>query len=74
VERTRDALKILFPLIPGPNRKLAEDYGVFNPRWNYAIATLVVDKTGVVRFEHIAANDEDRPNAAKVIEVLRGLR
>jgi hypothetical protein len=47
---------------------------VLNPRWNYAIATLIVDKAGVLRFSHVAANDEDRPDATKVLEVLRGLR
>ncbi len=47
-EPTAQALKLTFPVLPGPHQKLAEEYGVWNARRGSAIATLILGESGVM--------------------------
>ncbi len=74
-ERTAKALKLTFPVLPGPHQKLAEEYGVWNPKRGWAIGTFIVDKSGVVRFLHQPSGGvEDRPKADQVLKALQDLK
>jgi peroxiredoxin len=74
VERTRLELQIGFALVPRPVIEVAEAYGVWNPTKQRALATVIVDKGGTVRFVQDAWQDENnRPSIATTLKVLRGL-
>ena len=74
-ENTRKALGISFHLIPGPNRQVQQEYGVYDDfKKRLMPATVIVDKQGFVRFKHVGRDDEDRPNLSKVIAVLQDLK
>lgn len=70
-EKTQKVLNITFPIIPGPERKTAEAFGVWNNKRQLAIATVIVDKQGKIRFIHKSSSDTDRPNASEIIEKLK---
>ena len=70
-EKTKKAFNITFTIIPGPERKTAEAFGVWNNTRQLAIATVIVDKSGVIRFIHEGVSDFDRPNASDVIKKLK---
>jgi len=70
VERIKRHLGLTFTLIPKPNKKVAEDFGVWNPYRNRAVATIVIDRKGRIRFIE-ASNSDDRTGAAKVIKELQ---
>ena len=53
VEKTKRELEITFTLIPKPNRKVAEDFGVWSKSHNVALATIIIDKKGRIRFKEI---------------------
>jgi len=65
-------LGLTFTLIPKPNRKVAEDFGVWNRYRNRAVATIVIDKNGRIRFIEVS-NSDDRTSASKIIGVLQGI-
>ena len=50
VEKSKRVLKITYTLIPKPNRKVAEDFGVWNKYKNRAVATVILDENGRYRF------------------------
>jgi len=70
-EKTKKALNLTVTLIPGPERKTAEAYGVWNKKWQLAIATVIVDKQGVIRFVHEGSSNTDRPSASEIINKLK---
>jgi peroxiredoxin len=72
VEQIKKALGLTFTLIPKPNRKVAEDFGVWNRYRNRAVATIVIDKKGRIRFLE-ASNSDDRTSASKIIRELQGI-
>jgi peroxiredoxin len=75
VERTRTALGVTFSLIPGPNRKVQQAYGVYDEsRRRLTPATVVGDRDGLIRFKHVGKDDEDRPSLSSILSVLRQLR
>ena len=63
-------LGLTFTLIPKPNRKVAEDFGVWNQYRNRAVATIVIDKKGRIRFIEVS-NSDDRTSASKIIKELQ---
>ncbi len=74
-ERTAKAMKLSFPVLPGPHQKLAEEYGVWDAKRGSAIGTLIIDKSGVVRFLHQPSSGvEDRPKADQLLKVLQELK
>jgi len=72
VEKMQRNLGLTFTLIPKPNRKVAEDFGVWNRYRNRAVATIVVDKKGRIRFIEVS-NSDDRTSASKIISELQGI-
>jgi peroxiredoxin len=73
VQKTRKNLGITFPMIPAQVQMLAEAYGVWHGA--RAIATIVVDKGGVVRFlEDSNSNPNSRPSASSIKGVLREIK
>lgn len=74
VEKTKKTLDLTFPLIPGPNRKIAEEFKVYDPERKRAIATLILDKEGMIRFKFISQDPEDRPSFSKILEVLQEIK
>jgi peroxiredoxin len=74
-ENTRKALGISFHLVPGPNRQIQQEYGVYDDfKKRLKPATVIVDKQGFVRFKYVGRDDEDRPALSKVIAVLQSLK
>jgi peroxiredoxin len=72
VEKTKKLLGLTFTLIPKPNRKVADDFGVWNRSRNRAVATIVIDKNGSVRFKEVS-NSDHRTSASKIIRELQGI-
>jgi len=73
VQQTRKDLNITFPMIPARVQMLAEAYGVWHD--TRALATIVVDKKGVVRFlEDSNSNQNSRPSASSIKGVLREIK
>jgi peroxiredoxin len=67
----KKVLKITFTLIPQPNRKVAENYGVWDRYSDHAIATIIVDKNGVIRFKKVG--EGSRPTVSKIIKELQNI-
>jgi len=74
VEKTKKALNLTFALIPGPNRKVAEEFAVYDQEKKRAIATLILDKEGMIRFKYISKDPEDRPSFSKIIKWLQEIK
>jgi peroxiredoxin len=78
VVRMKNALGITFTLIPKPNRKVAEDFGVWNKSGNYATAIIILDKKGRIRYKGIYAHDlpyhGTRISISEIIRQLQGLQ
>ncbi|UCE55648.1 MAG: redoxin domain-containing protein [Desulfobacterales bacterium] len=70
VEKTKSSLGITFTLIPTPNRKVAQDFGV---EYNYsgaAFGTIIIDNKGSIRFKSL---DEaySRTSTSRIIKELQ---
>lgn len=74
VQRVRAELGISFPLIPAPVRQLAETYGVWNQQKNAAFGTVIIGKTGVVRYQRFGQDEHDRPSALEIVSSLRNIK
>jgi peroxiredoxin len=72
-ENTRNYLNIKFSIIPSPNRGTSEAFGVWNNSRNLAIATIILDKDGVIRYINESMSDFGRPSVSEVIEKLKEL-
>ena len=75
VKATRDALGINYILIPGPLPGVMREYDVYNERVGVARpATVIVDRSGAVRWRYVGRDDNDCPRSPAVIEQLRRLQ
>ncbi|UCD80220.1 MAG: redoxin domain-containing protein [Desulfobacterales bacterium] len=72
VEKMKRHLGLTFTLIPEPNRKVAENFGVWNRNRNRAVATIVIDTKGRIRFLEVS-NSDYRTSASKIIKELQRL-
>lgn len=72
VEQSKRILKLTFTLIPKPNRKVAEDFGVWDKYKNRAVATIILDEKGRIRFIEVSQFD-NRTRASKIIRELQGI-
>jgi peroxiredoxin len=57
VDKSKRLLGLTFTLIPKPNRKVAEDFGVWDRYRNRAVATIVIDKKGRILFKKVSHSD-----------------
>ena len=69
VERTESALGITFILIPTPNRKVVEDFGLKYDSFGAVYATIIIDKGGIIRFKNVYNID----SASTIIRELQGI-
>ena len=72
VERIKSHLGLTFTLIPKPNRKVAEEFGVWSRNRNRAVATIEIDKNGSIRYKEVS-NSDDRTSASKIIRELQAI-
>jgi peroxiredoxin len=70
VEKSKEVLEITYILIPKPNRKIVEDYGLKYNSSGEAYATLIIDKKGHVRFKSVEEY-ETRTTTSKIIKELQ---
>ena len=74
VKQVKRVYGITFPLIPKPNRKTAEDLGIWNRHKGYAIGTIIIDKKGRIRFRDVYdADDRYRTSPERIIRELQGI-
>ena len=62
--------------MPGPRPELYRAYGAANPA-NERLpmpSTFLVDRQGIVRWQHVGKDDKDRVKAGVVLEELARLR
>jgi peroxiredoxin len=72
VEKSKRILEITYILIPKPNRKVVEEYGLKYNSSGEAYATIIIDKKGHVRFK--GADDRaTRTTPSKIITELQGI-
>jgi peroxiredoxin len=69
VEKTRSVQKLTFTLIPKPNKKVVEDFGLKYNANGVVYATIIVDKGGIIRFKNAKSID----NASRIIRELQGI-
>lgn len=72
VEKTQKLLNIDFLLVPGPHAELMKEYGAYNYQKGRAQpSTVIIDKTGVLRWKYIGASNEDRPSVETILNQLK---
>jgi peroxiredoxin len=72
VEKSKRVLKLTFTLIPKPNKKVAENFEVWDRYRNRAVATIIMDENGRIRFIEVSHSDY-RTSASKIIKELQGI-
>ncbi len=72
VEKSKRLLGLTFTLIPKPDRKVAEDFGAWPQYMNRAVATIIIDKKGRIRFKEVSRSSYRTP-ASRIIRELQGL-
>jgi len=74
VEMTKSSLGITFTLIPTPNKKIVEDFGLEYSGTGAAYATFIIDKEGRIRFKSVDTGWEERTSASRIIKELQGIQ
>ena len=74
VRRTRDQLKLTYPLIPAPIEKVIKDFGLPTNRGGASFGTVIIDKNGIVRFVDGSINESVRASVADIRRVLQEIR
>ena len=72
VEKSKGSLEITYSLIPTPNKKVVEEYGLRYDSYGAAYATYIIDKKGHIRFKRVETGSS-RTSASKIIKELQGL-
>ncbi len=72
VDKSKSLLGLTFTLIPKPNKKVAEDFGVWPKYMSRAIATIIIDKKGIIRFKEVSKSTH-RTSAPKIISELQDI-
>jgi len=70
VEKSKGSLEITYILIPTPNKKVVEEYGLRYDSWGAAYATFIIDKMGHVRFKRVESGSS-RTSASEIIKELQ---
>jgi peroxiredoxin len=76
VEKTRGALRLDFVLVPGPQPELYRRYAVANPA-NERLprpSAFLIDRQGILRWQHVGRDDNDRAKSPKILEELARFR
>ncbi len=71
MNRTTRELGIRYLLISDPKKRIIQHFGVLHPREGIARpATIIIDKSGVVRYVHVGKYPSDRPSVQQVMQAL----
>jgi len=70
---TKSSLGITFTLIPMPNRKVVEEFGLTYDSAAAAYATFIIDKKGRIRFKSVDSG-YNRVSTSRIIKELHGIR
>ena len=70
VEKSKEVLEITYILIPKPNGKIVEEYGLKYNSSGEAYATIIVDKKGHIRFKGVE-DHATRTNTSRIIKELQ---
>ena len=73
VEKSKKILEITYILIPKPNGKIAEEYGLKYDSFGAAYATIILDKKGQVLFKSVE-DHATRTSASRIIKELQGIQ
>lgn len=78
--RLAERLKLNFPLLSDPDRRVVQLYGVEERKTGEGYppgianpAVFVVDSTGKIRFKYVSRDYADRPPNSTLLAALRGL-
>ena len=75
VQTTQKALGLAFVLVAGPNVELMIRYGAYNPSAGVAKpVTIIVDKTGRIRWRYVGKDVNDRPRPTAILAQLQRLQ
>jgi len=72
VEKSKRNIEITYDLIPTPNRKVVEEYGLKYDSYEAAYATFIIDTKGDVRFKRVETG-KTRTSVSEIIKELQGL-
>ncbi len=73
VERTKSSLGITFTLIPMPNRKVVEEFGLTYDLAEAAYATFIIDKKSRIHFKSVDSG-YIRTSTSRIIKELQGIQ
>ena len=67
-----------FPVLADPALTVSATYGVamqmrIHGEWSNRPATFIIDADGIVRYQHLATTDADRPQVEKILRIVRRL-
>jgi peroxiredoxin len=74
VRRTRDQLKLTYPIIPAPITKVIKDFDLPTNRSGVSFGTVIIDKNSIVRFVDNSTNESNRTSVAEIRRVLQEIR
>jgi peroxiredoxin len=73
VEKSKRVLEITYILIPMPEGKIVEEFGLKYDSFGAAYATILLDKKGQVRFKRVEQY-ATRTSASTIIKELQGIQ
>ena len=73
MEKSNRNIEISYGLIPTPNRKVVEEYGLSYNSYGAAYATFIIDTKGQVRFKRVET-DKDRTRVSEIIKELQSIQ
>ena len=74
VQRTRDQLRLTFPLVPRPATQVIKDFDLSTNKFGISYGTVIIDKKGIVRFVHDSSNELEYPSVSEILRVLQKIR
>jgi peroxiredoxin len=76
VEKSKGNIEITYVLIPTPNRKVVEEYGLGYDSSGAAPATFIIDTKGHVRFKRVDAPgcNPARTSVSSIIKELQNIQ
>ena len=73
VEKSKRNIEITYGLIPTPNKKVVEEYGLRHDSNGAAYATFIIDTKGDVRFKRVETGTE-RTSISEIIKELQSIQ
>jgi peroxiredoxin len=73
VEKSKENIEITYVLIPTPNRKVVEEYGLSYDSYGGAYATFIIDTKGHVRFKRVET-PQCKPARISVSSIIKELQ